>query len=353
MKSYKMLSSMAFAVGACAALAGCSAEAADDGREPEADVQDVVGITDLGLIEKTFGLKLDKKVNGAWSRDVTKGSCYAAYVTGDKPAEYRRYANGAAFFAPNAQYTKDQGHQRPVLCVDLDEAGFSLDGLGLDIAFRFGLGKAIGTDSAMGGEGGFMFERGWIHTRYTGSMSGPSAADVAAVRGAPTAKLIERPMFLGGYVLDVTVTGASVYEPMGGGTTTRDLQLSGSLAATAYAAAYAQSGAAFALSRDPLGVLSGMREDGKIDQLRAEHGGDGPGWWMGLFFKTATVSEAGYWDEQADGKGREVRTFRVTGPSNPGDAYVEKASVECEQSTVYASLDDQVGTPMPMKCTGL
>lgn len=160
MKSYKVLSSMAFAVGACAALAGCSAEAADDGREPEADVQDVVGITDLGLIEKTFGLKLDKKVNGAWSRDVTKGSCYAAYVTGDKPAEYRRYANGAAFFAPNAQYVQDQGHQRPVLCVDLDEAGFSLDGLGLDIAFRFGLGKAIGTDSAMGGEGGFMFERG-------------------------------------------------------------------------------------------------------------------------------------------------------------------------------------------------
>src|SRR5690606_17749766 len=145
----------------------------------------------------------DAKTNGRWSRDATTGRCYQAY--GQRPGiEFRRYANGAAFFLSRVDYERERGDDRPVLCVDLDGPGMALDGVGLHAVFRFDLGKAIGVDSATGGEADLVFARGRLHVRRT-SPAPPSADHGAA--------LIEAPRFLEGELLDVKIAQADVFEP--------------------------------------------------------------------------------------------------------------------------------------------
>lgn len=338
----------------CGLLAvGCSA-ASSDGEEAARSADEVVGITDLPLLEKTLGLVADKKVNGAWSRDVRKGECHAAYAA-DATVQYRRYKNGAAYFDSRVEASREQGDERPVLCVDLDQPKLSLDGVALDAIFRFDLGKPLGTDSAPGGEVYIEHERGKLHVLVAGSLRGPSNAKVSAFRKEHGKKLVESPTFIGGSLVDVTVREAKVFEPFSGETHTSDLVVSGSLAAFAYAAAYARTGSAFSLSRDPLGALSVLSAAGDARKLRAEQGGDGPGWWQGLYFPIATVSEAGFYDGGMGdpGPGRMVRTFRLTGPSNPQEGYIENADIECELSTAYANENDTIGVASPITCKGL
>jgi hypothetical protein len=341
---------------ACGFLAvGCSSAATSESEEAESSADEVVGVADLPLLQKTLGLVADQKVNGAWSRDVTKGGCHAAYAARDATVQYRRYKNGAAFFDSRVEASREQGDERPVLCVDLDQPKLSLDGVALDAIFRFDLGKPVGTDSAPGGEVYVELERGKLHMLVTGSARGPSNAQVAALRKEHGKKLVESPTFIGGSLVDVTVRDAKVFEPFSRETHASDLVVSGSLAAFAYAAAYAKTGSAFSLSRDPLGALSVLSGAGDARKLRAEQGGDGPGWWQGLYFPIATVSEAGFYDGGMGdpGPGRMVRTFRLTGPSNPQEGYIENADLECELTTTYASENDAVGAASPITCKGL
>lgn len=236
---------------ACGVLAvGCSAESGEVSNGGE----DVVGVGNLSLLEKTFGLVSDQKINGAWSRDVTAGACYAAYAAGDASVEVRRYENGAAFFNAREEHNRERGDDRPVLCVDLDRPGMSLDGVALDAVFRFDLGKPVGTDASPGGEVYIEHERGKLHVLVTDSIRGPSKASVAALRSEHGSRLVASPTFIGGSLVDVTVRDAKVLEPMSGETHAGELVVSGSLAAFAYAAAYAKTGSAFSLTRDPLGI---------------------------------------------------------------------------------------------------
>jgi hypothetical protein len=340
---------------ACSTLfMGCSADSAEtDVAESPGD--EVVGVTDLSLVEKTFGLERDARLNGAWSRDVARGACFAAYAAGDSSVQYRRYKNGAAFFRAEQGGDLERTRERPLLCVDLDHPQLSLDGVGLDAVFRLDLGKPIATDSAPGGEVYLNLERGRLHVLVTDSARGPSRAQVTARRNEHGASLVESPLYIGGELLDVTVAKADVFEPFSGETTKRELMISGSLAAFTYAAAYAKAGSAFSLSRDPLGALGALEANGGPERLRAEAAGDGPGWWQALYFPIATLSEGGFYDGGMGetGASRSTRTFRVTGPSIPGGGYVANAGIECELVTVYRDERDTTGTPKPIVCKGL
>ncbi|MBX3262712.1 MAG: hypothetical protein KIS78_13010 [Labilithrix sp.] len=339
------------AVG-CVVVAGC---ASPEGDDVGASADEVVGVGDLALLERTFGLTADRRVNGSWSRDVTKGPCYAAYVRAGSAVEYRRYAKGAAFFEREDDEHRERGEDRPVLCVDLDDPGISLDGVGLDAVFRFDLGAALGRDSAPGGEASLEFQRGRLHVRVPGAAGGPSKEEVAARRADHGATLVESPLFIGGELLDVTVDAAKVYEPFSRTTVTRTFHASGSLAAFAYVAAYAKTGSAFSLTRDPLGALSVLSGEGDARALRAQELGDGPGWWQAIYFPIATVSEAGYFEGGMGdpGPATYTRTFRLGGPSNPALGYVSRAEIACELVTTYASVEDQVGAARPIACEGL
>ncbi|MBX3202532.1 MAG: hypothetical protein KF894_30680 [Labilithrix sp.] len=340
-------------VGGCVLMAGCASPEGDDDVGASAD--EVVGVSDLSLLERTFGLTADRRANGKWSRDVTKGPCYAAYVHAESGVEYRRYTKGAAFFAREDDEHPERGADRPVLCVDLDEPGISLDSVGLDAVFRFDLGRALGRDSAPGGEAYLEFQRGRLHVRVPGAAGGPSNEEVAARRADHGAKLVESPLFIGGELLDVTIDAAKVYVPYWGTTEARSLTATGSLAAFAYVAAYAKTGSAFSLTRDPLGALSVFSGQGEARTLRAAQLADGPGWWQGIYFPIATVSEAGFFEGGMGdpGPATYTRTFRLGGPSNPALGYVTRAEIECELVTTYASSEDQVGVVQPITCKGL
>jgi hypothetical protein len=263
-----------------------------------------------------------------------------------------RYKTGAAFFHVRDTSHPERGDERPVVCVDLDSPGLALDGVALDAVFRFDLGKPTGTDSGLGGEQFVIFERGNLHIRRTDSLSGPPAAVVASFRGEHGPRLIESPTFLDGALLDVTVNGVDVFEGIGGQTLHQDLLIPAELAAFAYVAAYRRSGTAFSLSRDPLGALAHLAQRSRDQKLRAEIAGDGPGWWEAIYYPTTTVSETGFWEDDGAG-GTLTRIFRLTGPSNPGDPFVDDASITCEAITKFTSFEDPVGQVQPIACKGL
>lgn len=329
---------------------GCQADSDPAQDEDSAAAADeVVGVTDLALVEKTFGLTADRKVNGQWSRNVAQGACHAAHAA-DATVQFRRYANGAAFFHAEDATSRDRGRERPVICVDLDSPKLSLDAVALDAIFRFDLGRPTALETITPGEIAIKLQRGQLHVLPTGSPKGPTKAQVDALRGKQGASLVQSPLYIGGRLVDVKVTTATRHFPMSGGQDDGEVTISGSLAAFAYASAFAKSGTAFSLTRDPLGALSVIGgSNTSAPKLRVEAAGDGPGWWQGLYFPIATISESGYYD----GVSEYVRTFRVTGPSNPGEGFDENASAECEIITRYANESDTVGVEQPITCKGM
>src|SRR2546423_14604263 len=96
-----------------ATLGACSSAPS---KNPGATSDPIVGVDDLGALEKTFGLVPD---DGA-AADITKASCYQALVA-DPAAngqfEYRRSKNGAAYFAKRYAGA-NSGDHRPIVLVD-------------------------------------------------------------------------------------------------------------------------------------------------------------------------------------------------------------------------------------------
>lgn len=127
-------------------LAGCSSAASSD---PPSAASDIVGVDDLGTLERTFGFV---KPGGAVpTADVTQGACYRALIDGQEGFEFRRYANGAAYFAKLGAGV-NSGDHRPVVCVDVlgdRYRAISLSGVALDAVFRYDLGTFQGADAGM------------------------------------------------------------------------------------------------------------------------------------------------------------------------------------------------------------
>ena len=63
------------------AVVGCASQDGSAAPSDEATDDEVVGVGDLALLERTFALEKDVKVDGQWTRDVTRGRCYGAYAT--------------------------------------------------------------------------------------------------------------------------------------------------------------------------------------------------------------------------------------------------------------------------------
>jgi hypothetical protein len=318
---------------AAALLCGCAAAPIPGGEEERAD--DLVGVADLALIERTFGLERDVKVDGVFTRDPARGRCLAAYPG----AQLRRYKTGAAFFSPHRADDPERGHDRPVQCVDLDEPGMALDGVALDAVFRFDLGRPLGFDAAPGGEIYVGFERGALHVLTTDSARGPSADEVAAQRGTRGASVVGSPLFVDGYLADVTRRGLR-FHGRDASTAEDALVISGSLAAFAYAAGYARTGSAFSFARDPLGSLRDVpRDRALVDEHRTASS-----FRQALYLPIATLIETV--DVVPTGT---RRTLRLGGPSNPGDPLVE-SHVVCHEEII----DDGDGpAARPFACTGL
>src|SRR4051812_44097351 len=111
-----------FSLASILASVACStgtAEPASTGDEA------VTGVTDLGAVEAELALVKDvQDATGAWARsDATlrSGPCYKRTVGGPNGAsyEYRRYRQGAAFFAKRGTEPMT-GDKRPISCVDAD-----------------------------------------------------------------------------------------------------------------------------------------------------------------------------------------------------------------------------------------
>jgi hypothetical protein len=99
-------------------------------------------------VESVFGLT---RGHGAPPEElVTQASCYETFITGNDSAtkyEFRRYDNGAVFFAKKGS-GESSGDSRPIVCVDVYQK-LSLSGAALDAVIRYNLGAYQGGDSAM------------------------------------------------------------------------------------------------------------------------------------------------------------------------------------------------------------
>lgn len=299
-----------------ALAAGCSAASPEPGPVGGGE-DEVVGVTDLKELESLLGLQADKKVNGKWSRGddkLTAGGCYAQKkgpgASEPESWEFRRYANGAAFFRKK-DTGPASGDKRPVACVDIDLAEgpgagqtIALDGFGLDAAVRYKLGKPTGFDGGAG-QMYFAFSEGALKIRSSDSYcdlyfspgsvarethsidpgtvahrdtywscvdKGGSEQDchaasykacMAAVERDFESESLDRPAYIGGYVTEMTW---------------RDLRPEQAMLAYKYAWAKAHDADLFAMSDDPIGRFEG-----------AESYGDGPGLWHVARFERLDV----------------------------------------------------------------
>jgi hypothetical protein len=200
------MKSLAFAAAAALLAFGCAApNETDEGAEnepAEEAADEVIGVTDLTAMEAQLGLKKDRRdAQGRWGRGDSRlkgGDCYKQTVARSAAKwEFRRYANGAAFFRKlgTAPETNDF---RPVTCVDVDvkEDGRTvtnaLSGIVLDAVLRYKLGAGWRSDGAAG-HLYLGFDRGAVEVadadRYCGFRFGgvdEPASDPALLTGQAT-----------------------------------------------------------------------------------------------------------------------------------------------------------------------
>lgn len=125
----------------------CVACASPPAEDPVAGDDEVVGVEDIAALEAELGMARDERLpDGRWSRDVTKGGCYARGQAASPRWEFRRWKTGAAFFQKRAD--APGGDSREIVCVDLDDpydASYphALDRLALDVIVRFHLGGFV------------------------------------------------------------------------------------------------------------------------------------------------------------------------------------------------------------------
>jgi len=276
---------------ALATLAGCAAPSSDsdsDGAGSPSDTatgtEDVVGITDLAILEKSLGLKLATAQRPGDANALRGGSCYRALISegpGYPTYEFRRYENGAAFWAKKGS-GPNSGDRRPVLCVDVHTPDFgggavSLSGVALDAALRYDLGKVTGQDSGMQ-KTYFSFERGGL---LFSNYDVEDKERVASVQKRPHELPFHQASTIGGRLMTVNINDVTV-DVMFDGVSKKTVSLSGDVAYFIYRHAWrkAEDTGRFTVSEDAIGTF----------KKKAAMMGDGPGYAETYEFARGKVS---------------------------------------------------------------
>ncbi len=333
-KSMRTTIGLAAILAGLASLAGCAAPSGDEpaGGDEASDSQDVVGITDLAVLERSLGLTPATAQNRG---NVESGACYAALIAsgpGYPVFEFRRYANGAAFWAKKGS-GYNSGDQRPVLCVDVagPNGGVSLSGVALDAVIRYDLGKLVGQDSGMQ-KTHLVFEHGNLHfSNYDVT----EQERLASVQRRPHELPFANASTIEGRLRSVDIDGVTV-KAMFDGTSTRSITMDGDVAYFIYRHAWrkGEETGRFTVADDAIGKFV----------KTAEVMGDGPGYAETWSFARGSVvySKMGEFPEQGPGSTVDEISFRPTNAA-PG----QPPAAECSRRTI----DEQ---PSPgYECTGL
>ncbi|MFO0738888.1 MAG: hypothetical protein U0270_23515 [Labilithrix sp.] len=315
------------------ALAGCAADAP---REDSATgAQDVVGITDLSPLERTLGLELATPQNPGSVEALRSGECYRALIaspTSYTTFEFRRYSNGAAFWAKKGS-GYNSGDQRPVLCVDLSrpDGTVSLSGAALDAVLRYDFGKLVGQDSGMQ-KTHFVFERGVVHlSRYDVS----EAERFDSVNKRPHEQPFEHASTISGRLSSLTIKDVTT-DVMFDGVHVRDMEMNGDVAHLIYRYAWrkGEDTGRFTLGEDAVGAFS----------RRATMAGDGPGYAETYSFARGEVLYSQVGEILREGEGKTTETIELRLPSTPPD---HAPLADCTRTTSEAEPAPAFG------CTGI
>lgn len=309
-------------------VTGCSAEesAADDATASD----DVVGLEDLGKLEQTLGLERGETAitDGA----LRAGACFRALIENRDGHEFRRYTNGAAYFAKKG-WSVNSGDSRPVVCVDLFQGESemrSLSGVVLDAIFRYDLGRItrseiLGTDSSRGRflwafeRGEMMFEASTDDEKAITVRKRPHELDFAT---APS---------ISGRLLSLRLPAVDISYFQSPATAVEQVSVSGATAFLAYRYAHrgAEQSQVFDLASDPVGLFS----------KKAKKLGDG-----GVRATFLTFGHGGLWASEE--YGGNMKTERISWHA-PGATSERPPLAECTRDIVSGEL------PQAFACTGL
>ena len=244
------------------ALGGCSAENAQATNDESSSSHDeVVGVTDLGKLESAVGLAPLAQGESANVGALEAGACYRALVQsrGYPTYQYRRYKNGAAFFAEKGS-GYSSGDLRPVACVDLFQGESdlrSMSGVVLDAVLRYDLGKFKGTDIAGtdGARGRFFwnFERGHLFQENLTD----DERFAAVKKRAHELELDEAPS-ISGRLLGISIDDVKVSYHFSPNVETKSVSISGPAVFLAYryATRKADDTGVFTIDSDSVGIFN-------------------------------------------------------------------------------------------------
>lgn len=330
-------------VTALTALAGCAAPTAEASPGDEATgSDDVVGITDLQTLERNFGLKLATAQNRGSDEALKSGACYGALIangTGYPEFEFRRYVNGAAFWAKKGSGF-NSGDERPVLCLDLHgpDHGVSLSGVALDAAIRYDLGKFKGSDAGMQ-KVHYEFERGAIHfSNY--DVTDRERAE--SVQRRPHEQPFEHASTIAGRLSSITINGVTA-DIMFDGVSTRDVEINADTAYFVYRYAWRKSEdtGRFTIAGDAVGSFS----------KNVRMVGDGPGYAETWSFARGEIVYSKFGDYSDENAGRTIEeiSFRA---ANAPEGTVPAA--ECSRTTPDPTGENEPPmAPPSFGCTGI
>lgn len=329
-----------FGLGALALSGLACGGGAETSAPAESSEDAIIGVTNLQRLEALFSLKSGAVDDATLQR----GACYHAFVHDPNSAsewaiypefEYRRYANGVAFFAK-----KDSGlnsnDYRPVVCLDVHEGtrSYSLSGVALDAVGRYGLGPAVKIAQS-GAKTTLEFPRGKMEFTEVGTRD----ARFEAARTRPTLVRIEDAPTVYGRLDKLEVYG--VYTEHAYGEPEHfNLPIPGHQAFFTYRYAWrqAENSNAFRDESDPFGTLESSSD-----------GGDGPGWWSSHHFQKLSSSYVGMWDSYVDAN---VETLSVhpLGQDTWGESRPPLA--ECTRKIGFDPATE-TELPEPFTCTGI
>lgn len=242
-------------------LAGCAATPHEEAASGSADI---VGITDLSTLEQNLDLQRATPANPGDTAALQAGECYRALIatpSWQATYEFRRYANGAAFWAKlGSGY--NSGDQRPVICVDLHraEGSVSLSGAALDAVLRYDFGSFKGSDSGMG-KTYLEFDRGAVllsHYDVT------DQERTASVQKRPHELPFENASTISGRILSLRIKNVKVEHMFGGEPGIEEMEMSGSVAQFIYRYAWHKNEETgrFTLAEDAIGGFTHTASDG-------------------------------------------------------------------------------------------
>lgn len=313
-------------------LVGCAA--ATPNEESATGSSDVVGITDIATLEQSLGLQRTTPGNPGDTAALQAGACYQALIatpSWSATYEFRRYVNGAAFWAKlGSGY--NSGDQRPVMCVDMHrpDGAMSLSGVALDAVLRYDLGGFKGSDSGMQ-KTHLEFERGAI------LLSNYDVTDqerIASVQKRPHELPFENASTISGRVMSIRVNGVNVNH-LFGKPSIEDNEIEGSVAQLVYRYAWHKNEETgrFSLAEDAVGAF----------RRTATTGGDGGASSSSWDFARGVAFLNAQWTDRGDTSGVE-ETLRL---QKPAATPMQAPLAECVRTTA----ENQ--PPPSFGCTGI